>query len=105
MKWLIISIAALIAVVLYIPIFPEKKEVKKTYTSAIEEYQDRYGIKSSMSSYERNDPYEERNDEYDCDDFSYQLEAQEVFGKAGGPDYDPYNLDRNGDGVACESLP
>ena len=53
---------------------------------------------------QRNDPYSERNDEYDCSDFTYQDEAQEVFEEAGGPDEDYYNLDRNGDGVACESL-
>ena len=54
--------------------------------------------------YQRNDPYSERYDEYDCSDFTYQWEAQEVFEEAGGPEEDYYNLDRNGDGVACESL-
>lgn len=43
-------------------------------------------------------------DDYDCSDFSYQSEAQEVF-ESNDPDLDPYNLDRDGDGYVCESLP
>jgi hypothetical protein len=41
--------------------------------------------------------------DYDCSDFEYQFEAQEVFDEY-SPD-DPYNLDANGDGEACENLP
>lgn len=41
--------------------------------------------------------------DYDCSDFSTQQEAQKVF-EAAGPG-DPYNLDGDGDGIACESLP
>ena len=48
--------------------------------------------------------YEEYGD-YDCSDFSTQEEAQEFFEAEGGPDNDYHNLDRDGDGVACESLP
>jgi endonuclease YncB( thermonuclease family) len=38
----------------------------------------------------------------DCSDFETQIEAQRVLDSAEG---DPHNLDRNGDGIACESLP
>ena len=41
----------------------------------------------------------------DCDDFDYQSEAQEFFEEEGGPDDDPHNLDRDGDGEVCETLP
>ena len=41
----------------------------------------------------------------DCGDFSTQAEAQEFFENEGGPDEDYHNLDRDGDGVACETLP
>ncbi|WP_425440477.1 excalibur calcium-binding domain-containing protein [Prauserella shujinwangii] len=41
-------------------------------------------------------------DDYDCGDFTYQEEAQQVFDSVPG---DPYRLDANGDGVACEDLP
>ncbi|MES2135322.1 MAG: excalibur calcium-binding domain-containing protein [Patescibacteria group bacterium] len=41
----------------------------------------------------------------DCKDFSTQSQAQEFFEKNGGPDSDPHNLDRDGDGRVCESLP
>lgn len=63
----------------------------------------------SNESFNRyDDPEEERSfssGDYDCSDFSYQDEAQEFFEDEGGPDDDPHNLDRDGDGVACETLP
>ena len=40
-----------------------------------------------------------------CSDFDTWQEAQDFFLNVGGPDSDPHGLDRNGDGVACESLP
>ena len=43
--------------------------------------------------------------DYDCSDFSSQEEAQEFFEAEGGSSEDPHGLDRDGDGVACESLP
>jgi len=64
---------------------------------------------SSSSNYNRfDDPsttrsYEEYGDK-DCADFSSQSEAQEFFEEQGGPDEDFHNLDRDGDGVVCESL-
>lgn len=42
--------------------------------------------------------------DYDCSDFSSQEEAQEFFEQEGGPEYDPHNLDRDGDSIACEKL-
>lgn len=44
-------------------------------------------------------------DEYNCDDFTTQPEAQAFFKKVGGPSKDTNNLDGDNDGVACESLP
>lgn len=44
-------------------------------------------------------------DEYNCDDFSTQPEAQRFFEKAGGVSQDTNRLDGDKDGVACESLP
>jgi len=40
--------------------------------------------------------------DYNCDDFETQEQAQYVLETEAG---DPYDLDRDGDGVACESLP
>jgi hypothetical protein len=40
--------------------------------------------------------------DYNCDDFTYQEEAQEEFESNYG---DPYYLDGDDDGVACEALP
>jgi len=48
--------------------------------------------------------YEEYGD-YDCSDFSTQKEAQIFFIAEGGPSRDFHGLDRDKDGVACESLP
>jgi hypothetical protein len=44
-------------------------------------------------------------DEYNCDDFSTQPEAQAFFEKAGGVSKDTNRLDGDSDGIACESLP
>lgn len=41
--------------------------------------------------------------DYDCGDFKTQAEAQAFF-EAAGPG-DPHRLDRDGNGIACESLP
>ena len=45
--------------------------------------------------------FEDRN----CSDFDTWQEAQDFFLSEGGPEEDPHRLDRNRDGVACESLP
>lgn len=44
-------------------------------------------------------------DEYNCDDFSTQPEAQRFFINAGGVKGDTNRLDGNKDGEACTSLP
>jgi hypothetical protein len=44
-------------------------------------------------------------DEYNCDDFKNQPQAQKFFTKAGGPNKDVNGLDGDNDGEACESLP
>lgn len=44
-------------------------------------------------------------DEYNCDDFATQPEAQKFFTNAGGVQGDTNRLDGNKDGDACESLP
>lgn len=66
-------------------------------------------ILPSGVNYERfDDPTAERSfssGDYDCSDFSSQEEAQDFFESEGGPDEDFHNLDRDGDGVACETLP
>ncbi|MSU74596.1 excalibur calcium-binding domain-containing protein [Candidatus Kaiserbacteria bacterium] len=41
----------------------------------------------------------------DCTDFSTHTQAQAFFMANGGPSSDPHNLDRDGDGTACETLP
>ena len=44
-------------------------------------------------------------DEYNCSDFSTQVEAQAFFEKVGGTKNDLNGLDGDNDGNACESLP
>ncbi len=44
-------------------------------------------------------------DEYNCDDFSTQPEAQKFYEKAGGVSKDTNRLDGDKDGTACEDLP
>jgi hypothetical protein len=44
-------------------------------------------------------------DEYNCDDFDTQKEAQVFFEKVGGVNNDLNRLDGDNDGKACEALP
>ena len=44
-------------------------------------------------------------DEYNCDDFETQPEAQRFFENAGGVEGDVNRLDGNKDGRACQALP
>ncbi len=44
-------------------------------------------------------------DEYNCEDFDTQPQAQRFFDNAGGASNDTNRLDGNKDGDACESLP
>jgi hypothetical protein len=44
-------------------------------------------------------------DEYNCDDFDTQREAQVFFEKVGGVNNDLNRLDGDNDGKACEALP
>lgn len=46
-----------------------------------------------------------RSDEYNCDDFATQPEAQAFFLKVGGTKNDVNRLDGDNNGVACQSLP
>ena len=45
---------------------------------------------------------DQTDDDYDCTDFDSREDAQRFYEESGGPLYDPYNLDDNGDGAACE---
>jgi len=45
------------------------------------------------------------SDMHNCDDFKTQEEAQNMFLICGGPETDIHQLDNDGDGVVCESLP
>ncbi|MCH7640922.1 excalibur calcium-binding domain-containing protein [Patescibacteria group bacterium] len=42
---------------------------------------------------------------YNCGDFTTHAEAQSAFEACGGVTNDIHKLDRDRDGVACESLP
>lgn len=45
------------------------------------------------------------SNQYNCADFSTHAEAQEAFEYCGGTSNDIHDLDRDNDGLACESLP
>ena len=68
-----------------------------------------FGGSDNKSGYRDDDYFTERSYEeyggYDCSDFSTQEEAQEFFEDEGGPKNDYHGLDRDEDGVACETLP
>jgi hypothetical protein len=45
---------------------------------------------------------EQADYDYDCTDFDSRADAQAFYEEAGGPLYDPFNLDDDEDGAACE---
>jgi hypothetical protein len=52
-----------------------------------------------------NGPYDPYGPDVDCGHFSTHAQAQAFYRAAGGPASDPYDLDRDRDGIACETLP
>lgn len=71
---------------------------------------DKYGIycgdTSIVQGIEDVDQYPEKisRGDYNCSDFNTWEESQKVFIRDNGIKNDPYNLDNDRDGVACESL-
>jgi Excalibur calcium-binding domain len=65
-----------------------------------------YGKSNETSSYYEEDenPYSETSIDHNCSDFDTQEDAQ-LFFEANGPDEDPHDLDRDGDGKACDWNP
>ena len=49
--------------------------------------------------------YDPEGPDRNCSDFERWEDAQRFFEASGGPDSDPHRLDRDNNGVACESLP
>ena len=44
-------------------------------------------------------------EQYNCSDFLYQAQAQDVMVRCGGEGKDIHNLDGDNDGRACQALP
>ena len=75
------------------------------------------GVFVDDESYNEDDNFEENDEEtssnpysatdidHDCTDFETQEEAQLFFEANGGPADDPHDLDRDGDGMACDWNP
>lgn len=59
---------------------------------------------SALELLELEDSPSTQRDDYNCADFETQADAQAIF-DARAAEGDPYGLDRNGNGIACESLP
>ena len=49
--------------------------------------------------------YDPDGPDRNCSDFDTWAEAQAFYEAAGGPESDPHGLDRDRNGIACESLP
>ncbi|WP_228547592.1 excalibur calcium-binding domain-containing protein [Filobacillus milosensis] len=58
---------------------------------------------SNVSEY--TGPYDPYGQDKNCGDFDTHDDAQAFFEAASGPESDRHRLDRDGNGVACESLP
>ncbi|WP_413308821.1 excalibur calcium-binding domain-containing protein [Bacillus sp. 1P10SD] len=66
-----------------------------------EEYteDDEYYEEEEVSS---ENPYTATSIDHDCTDFATQEDAQLFYEANGGPEYDPHDLDRDNDGMACD---
>lgn len=78
--------------------------VTQNETQKPEQEQESKSDQSQKSASTSNLKYDPFGPDRDCGDFSSQQEAQEFFEAAGGPESDPHDLDRDGDGIACDSL-
>lgn len=75
------------------------------HASSMESYPGRYhryeqGIGGGANVYDSN----QRKD-MTCSSFKTHSDAQAFFERSGGPANDPYNFDKDGDGIACNSNP
>jgi hypothetical protein len=76
-----------------------------------EEEEDSYEKESYEEEYYEDDittssnPYTATDIDHDCGDFATGWEAQLFYEANGGPDYDPHDLDRDNDGMACDWNP
>lgn len=62
-----------------------------------------FTVQSTQEQPPAQEPY--TGGDKDCSDFATQEEAQRFYESQGGPAKDPHGLDRDKDGIACESLP
>jgi endonuclease YncB( thermonuclease family) len=62
-------------------------------------------VAAHANDVERGTTASSRLKDRDCSDFPNQRAAQLYYLSIGGPAVDPDNLDSDGDGIACESLP
>ena len=77
---------------------PKATEPKALFQPATEEAKPRPASpKPSLA------PVRSAGGDRDCPDFGSQAEAQRFFLENGGPSADPHRLDRDHDGIACES--
>lgn len=59
-------------------------------------------VTTEFSQFNGNDP---NGPDCDCDNFRTHSQAQAFYEAAGGPQSDRHDLDRDRDGLACETLP
>ncbi|MGR6904747.1 hypothetical protein [Lysinibacillus sp. BSL11] len=78
----------------YISIFDSKDDEVEDQVESNYEYETEYS-----------NPYSSSYVDHDCSDFDTQKNAQLFFEANGGPYDDPHDLDRDGDGMACDWNP
>lgn len=80
-----------------------KSDKTKSSSGSLNSFIEKVGDYIRDDDPETEPSYKEYGD-LNCDDFDTWSEAQEFFEDEGGPSEDYHNLDRDGDGIACESL-
>jgi len=87
------------------PIIQDAEDYAKRNDLGMWKDEDEKDKEDEQEEVEEVEGYECSSNVYNCGDFSTHTEAQEVFESCGGVDNDVHLLDRDEDGIACESLP
>ncbi|MEH7014815.1 excalibur calcium-binding domain-containing protein [Neobacillus niacini] len=76
---------------------------EEEYNSDEENYDEEEYYEEEVEEVTTSDnPYTATDIDHDCSDFETGWEAQLFYEANGGPEYDPHDLDRDNDGMACD---
>ncbi|MFJ5761670.1 hypothetical protein ACIQAA_21665 [Neobacillus sp. NPDC093182] len=78
----------------------EESYEEEEYYEEEESYEEE--VYNEDEEYYEENPYTATDIDHDCPDFETGYDAQLFYEANGGPEYDPHDLDRDNDGMACD---